>query len=188
MPKLNNVRGARVRHITTIVLASALVSLAAAWAPAPTSSRSSDRGAVASRSADIPGVYVLQRASGARPPIPFEMSVAGGTVAGTVDGARVVLASDGSYTNDVVVTWTKAPMLPIPGLEADGKPRTLAGTGTYKVDGDKITLRPADMFSRGVVRSVEATAGEKGLDLLSASGGLAGSSVAINAHFVRIRD
>jgi hypothetical protein len=79
-------------------------------------------------------------------------------------------------------------MLPIPGLEADGKPHTLAGSGTYKVDGDKIILRPADMFSRGVVRSVQATAGEKALDLLTASGGLAGSSAPINAHFVRVRD
>jgi hypothetical protein len=138
--------------------------------------------------AALSGVYVLQRASGTRPPIPFEMSVAGGKVAGTVDGARVVLASDGSYTNDVIVTWTDAPMLPIPGLEADGKPHTLAGSGTYKVEGKKIVLRPADMFTRGVVRSLEATTGDKALDLLSASGGLAGSSVSINAHFVRVRD
>lgn len=136
----------------------------------------------------VSGVYVLQRASGKRPPIPFAMSVAGGKVAGTVDGARVVLASDGSYTNDIVVTWTETPMLPIPGLEADGKPHTVAGSGSYKVDGDKIILRPADMFSRGVVRSVEASASEKVLDLLSASGGLAGSNAPINAHFVRIRD
>lgn len=186
--KLSHVRGARVRQLTAIALATALVSLAAAWTPAPGATRSLDRAVSAHRLADLAGVYVLQRASGARPPIPFEMSVAGGAVAGTVDGARVILASDGSYTNDVVVTWTKTPMLPIPGLEADGKPHTLAGSGTYKVDGDKIVLRPADMFSRGVVRSVEATAGEKGLDLLSASGGLAGSSVSINAHFVRIRD
>ncbi len=181
-------RGARVRQITTVTLAAALVSLAAAWAPAPARSDSPSRAAAASRMAAVSGVYVLQRASGKRPPLPFEMSVAGGAVAGTVDGARVVLASDGSYTNDVVVTWTKTPMLPIPGLEADGKPHTLAGSGTYKVDGDKIVLRPADMFSRGVVRAVEATAGEKALDLLSASGGLAGSSVSINAHFVRVRD
>jgi hypothetical protein len=186
--KLSYVRGARVRQLTTIALATALISLAAAWAPAPAPDRALDRPAAASRVADLAGVYVLQRASGARPPIPFEMNMAGGALAGTVDGARVVLASDGSYTNDVVVTWTKTPMLPIPGLEADGKPHTLAGSGTYKVDGAKVILRPADMFSRGVVRSVEASAGEKGLDLLSASGGLAGSSVSINAHFVRIRD
>ena len=181
-------RGARVRQITTITLAAALVSLAAAWAPAPARTDSSSRAAITSRMAAVSGVYVLQRASGKRPPIAFEMSVAGGAVAGTVDGARVVLASDGSYTNDVVVTWSKTPMLPIPGPEADGKPHTLAETGTYKVDGAKITLRPADMFSRGVVRSVEATAGEKALDLLTASGGLAGSSVSIDAHFVRVRD
>lgn len=137
--------------------------------------------------ADLAGVYVLKRASGARPPIPFSMSMAGGTLAGTVDGARVVLASDGSYTNDVVVTWTRAPMLPIPGLEADGKPHTLAGSGSYKVDGKKIVLRPADMFSRGVVSSVQASAADSVLDLLSASGGMAGSNVSINAHFVRVR-
>jgi len=188
----NNVRGARVRQLAAIALATALISLAAAWAPAPARIHSTDHTAPASRMtsrmAELSGVYVLQRASGARPPIPFAMSVAGGKVAGTVDGARVALASDGSYTNDVVVTWTETPMLPIPGLEADGKPHTLAGSGTYKVDGEKIILRPADMFSRGVVRSVEATAGEKALDLLSASGGLAGSNVAINAHFVRVRD
>ena len=184
----NNVRGDRVRQLAAIALATTLVTLAAAWAPAPARTHSSDRAALAGRMADLSGVYVLQRASGARPPIPFEMSVAGGKVAGTVDGARVVLASDGSYTNDVVVTWTETPMLPIPGLEADGKPHTLAGSGTYKVDGKKIILRPADMFSRGVVRSVEATGGEKQLDLLTASGGLASSNVSINAHFVRVRD
>lgn len=184
----SRVRGASVRRITSVALAAALVSLAAAWAPAPARSTPANRAAAEHGVAAIAGVYVLQRASGARPPIPFEMNVAGGTVAGTVDGARVILASDGSYTNDVVVTWTKTPMLPIPGLEADGKPHTLAGTGTYKVDGEKIILRPADMFSRGVVRSVEATAGDKALDLLSASGGLAGSNVPINAHFVRVRD
>lgn len=184
----NNVRGARVRQLAAIALATALISLATAWAPAPARTRSSGSAALASRMSELSGVYVLQRASGARPPIPFEMSVAGGKVAGTVDGARVVLASDGSYTNDVVVTWTETPMLPIPGLEADGKPHTLAGSGTYKVDGEKIILRPADMFSRGVVRSVEASAGEKALDLHSASGGLAGSNVSINAHFVRVRD
>jgi hypothetical protein len=183
----SRVRGARVRQITATALAAALVSLAAAWAPAP-SRAPLDRGSLASRTAELAGVYVLQRASGSRPPIPFEMKVAGGALAGTVDGARVVLASDGTYTNDVVVTWTKTPMLPIPGLEADGKPHTLAGSGTYKVDGDKVVLRPGDMFSRGVVRSVEASAGEKMLDLVSASGGLAGSSIPINAHFVRIRD
>jgi hypothetical protein len=182
-----NLRRAGVRQLAAVTLASALVSLAAAWAPSPARSSASGRAVVASRTADLAGVYVLKRASGARPPIPFSMSVAGGTLAGTVDGARVVLASDGSYTNDVVVTWTKTPMLPIPGLEADGKPHTLAGSGSYKVDGEKIVLRPADMFSRGVVSSVKAMAADSVLDLLSASGGLAGSSVPINAHFIRVR-
>lgn len=180
-------RRAGVRKLAAVTLAAALVSLAAAWAPAPTASSTSNRAAVASRTADLAGVYVLKRASGARPPIPFAMSVAGGQLAGTVDGARVVLASDGSYTNDVVVTWTKTPMLPIPGLEADGKPHTLAGSGTYKVEGRKIVLRPADMFSRGVVSSVQAMAADSVLDFVSASGGLAGSNVSINAHFVRVR-
>jgi len=186
--KYRNLRCARVRQLIVIALATALVPLAAAWAPAPARTPAAHSAELASRMAALSGVYVLQNASGTRPPIPFEMSVAGGTVAGTVDGARVILASDGSYTNDIVVTWTKAPLLPIPGFEADGKPRTLAGTGSYKVDGDKIVLRPADMFSRGIVRSVEASAGDKGLDLLSASGGLAGSNISINAHFVRVRD
>jgi hypothetical protein len=182
-----NARRAGVRKLAGVTLAAALVSLAAAWAPAPTASSTSNRAAVAIRTADLAGVYVLKRASGARPPIPFAMSVAGGKLAGTVDGARVVLASDGSYTNDVVVTWTQTPMLPIPGLEADGKPHTLAGSGTYKVEGKKIVLRPADMFSRGVVSSVQAMAADSVLDLVSASGGLAGSNVSINAHFVRVR-
>lgn len=183
---LSNVRGATVRQLASIALATALVSLAAAWAPAPARTTTSDRAAAASRMADLAGVYVLQRASGSRPPIPFAMAVGGGKVAGTVDSARVILASDGNYTNDVVVTWTDTPMLPIPGLEADGKPHTLAGSGTYKVEGNKITLQPADMFSRGVVRSFRGTTGEKALDVVSASGGLAGSSVSINAHFVRV--
>lgn len=181
------VRRARPRQIAAVVLAGALVSLVAAWAPSPALRSTSSQPSLESRTVDPTGVYVLKRASGKRPPIPFAMSMAGGTLAGTVDGARVVLASDGSYTNDVVVTWTKAPMLPIPGLEVDGKPHTLAGSGSYKVDGSKIVLRPADMFSRGVVRSVQASAADSVLDLQSASGGLAGSEIAINAHFVRIR-
>ncbi len=180
--------GARLRRLTSAVLAAALVSLGAAWAPAPARGHEAANVAVARGTAAVSGVYVLERASGKRPPIPFSMNVAGGTVAGTVDGARVILASDGSYTNDVVVTWTKTPMLPIPGLEADGKPHTLAGSGSYALRGDTLVLRPADMFSRGLVRSVAATTGEKELDLVSASGGLAGSSVPINAHFVRVRD
>lgn len=182
-----NLRRAGVRQFAAVTLAAALVSLAAAWAPAPARHSMSSHAAVAGRTVDLSGVYVLKRASGARPPIPFTMSVAGGTLAGTVDGARVILASDGSYTNDVVVTWTKTPMLPIPGLEADGKPHTLAGSGSYKVEGSKVVLRPADMFSRGVVSSVQASAADSVLDLISASGGLAGSSAPINAHFVRIR-
>ena len=100
----NNVRGARVRQFAAIPLATALISLVAAWAPAPARTHSSDSAAFASRLAELSGVYVLQRASGARPPIPFEMSVAGGKVAGTVDGARVVVANEGSYTKDVDVT------------------------------------------------------------------------------------
>jgi hypothetical protein len=182
-----NLRRAGVRQFAAVDLAAALVSLAAASAPSPAHGSMSNHATVMSRPADLAGVYVLKRASGSRPPIPFAMNVAGGTLAGTVDGARVILASDGSYTNDVVVTWTKTPMLPIPGLEADGKPHTLAGSGRYKVDDGKLTLRPADMFSRGVVSAVQATAADSVLDLVSASGGLAGSSVPINAHFVRVR-
>ncbi|HEY9515216.1 MAG TPA: hypothetical protein VIQ74_05985 [Gemmatimonadaceae bacterium] len=140
-----------------------------------------------SRFADLAGVYVLQRATGARPPIPFTMNVAGGTVAGTVDGARIVLTSDGTYTNDVVVRWTKAPLLPIPGFEADGEPHTLKGGGSYTVDDEKIVLRPGDMFSRGVVSSIQATADARALNLVSASGGLAGSSTRLDAHFTRVR-
>jgi hypothetical protein len=74
-------RGARVRRITTVTLAAALVSLAAAWAPAPVRTDSAASMAVDGRMAAVSGVYVLQRASGKRPPIPFEMSVAGGAVA-----------------------------------------------------------------------------------------------------------
>lgn len=137
--------------------------------------------------AELAGVYVLARATGARPPIPFSMSMAGGTIAGTVDGARLILSDDGSYTNDVVVRWTKSPPLPIPGLEADGKPHTLAGSGRYTVKGDTIVIRPGDMFSRGVVGAIRATAADSALDLRSASGGLAGSGTRLDAHFVRVR-
>lgn len=181
-------RRTRVRPVIAGALAAAAVSLGAAWAPAPASDHGAAGEALANRMSAIAGVYVLQRASGKKPPIPFAMSVVGGDVAGTVDGARVVLASDGSYTNDIVVTWTETPMLPIPGLSADGKPHTLAGSGRYEMKGDTLVLKPADMFSRGIVRTVAATTGEKELDLVSASGGLAGSRVPINAHFVRIRD
>lgn len=182
-----NRRHAGSRQLAAVALAAVIVALAAAWTPSSNPGSLSSQPADEASPADLAGVYVLKAASGARPPIPFSMNMAGGTLAGTVDGARVILANDGSYTNDVVVTWTKAPMLPVPGLEADGKAHTLAGSGSYKVDGKKIVLKPADMFSRGVVSSIVASAADSVLDLVSASGGLAGSSTAINAHFVRIR-
>jgi hypothetical protein len=187
VPTFWKIRRAGSRQIAAVALAVATVSLAAAWAPSPVLGSTSSHPAFDARVADVAGVYVLKRASGTRPPIPFSMKMAGGTLAGTVDGARVILASDGSYTNDVVVTWTQAPMLPIPGLQADGKPHTLAGSGSYKVDGKNLVLTPADMFSRGVVSSVRGSAADSVLDLLTASGGMAGSKVAINAHFVRVR-
>lgn len=184
---LRNSRRDGVRQFATVVFAAALVSVAAGFTPRPGRSSAPGRVAPATRTADLAGVYVLTRASGVKPPIAFAMSLAGGTFAGTVDGARVILASDGTYTNAVVVTWTKAPLFPIPGIAADGRPHTLVGAGGYTLNGGTIVLTPADLFSRSVVGAVQATSAGSGLDLVSASGGLAGTSISLDAHFVRVR-
>jgi len=167
-------------HARRVALPAALV--AAAWGPAP--ARRSPPTVTAPA-----GVYVLSRAAAARPPIPFAFQVAGGTVSGTVNGARLTLASDGTYTDDVVVRWEKAPPvpLPIPGLQPGPDPRVLRGAGRYTTTGDRIVLQPDDWISRGIVSAVEAKAGTSTLTLVGASGGLAGSRVRLDAEFTKIR-
>ncbi|MBX6330303.1 MAG: hypothetical protein IRY91_00500 [Gemmatimonadaceae bacterium] len=135
------------------------------------------------------GVYVLARATGTRPPIPFVLQAPGGPVSGTIDGARVTLAADSTYTDEVVVRWVKAPTLPfpVPGLEPGKEPRVVRGAGRYTVQGSKITLEPGDFIARGLVRSVEARAAEKALTLTGATAGISGQHFSLDAEFTKIR-
>lgn len=135
------------------------------------------------------GVYVLARAGALRPPIPFAFQMPGGMVEGVVDSARVTLAADSTYTDQIVVRWTKAPnlLIPIPGLQPGPDPHLLAGTGRYTVTGSQIVLQPGDFVTRGFVGSVYARTGAGTLTMVGASGGLAGSRVAFNAEFRKVR-
>ncbi|HEY7895876.1 MAG TPA: hypothetical protein VIC24_13335 [Gemmatimonadaceae bacterium] len=135
------------------------------------------------------GAYVLSRAASARPPIPFQFQLAGSVVAGVVDSARITLAADSSYTDKVTVRWTKAPSLPIPlpGFSAGPDPHTLTGSGRYTVQGGAVVLEPDDFVTKGFVRSVQARTDSTGLTLTGLTGGFAGSHVAINAVFTRVR-
>jgi hypothetical protein len=162
-------------------LIGAAVLVAGAWAPRAAAPRATAAPAPA-------GVYVLARAGAARPPIPFAFQMAGGVVSGTVDSARVTLAADSTYTDQIVVRWTKAPMLliPIPGLQPGPDPHLLTGAGRYTVSGSQIVLQPGDFITRGFISSVYARTGAGTLTLVGASGGLAGSRVAFNAEFTRV--
>jgi hypothetical protein len=133
------------------------------------------------------GVYVLARATGSRPPIPFAIESGAGTLAGTIDGARLVLSTDSTYTSDVVVRWQQLPALPIPGLAGGPEPRVLHGHGRYVRRAQRITLEPQDLLSRSLTRTVDAASGERTLTLTGASGGLAGEHVTLDAEFTRVR-
>ena len=133
------------------------------------------------------GVYVLARATGTRPPIPFVLQAPGGPVSGTIEGARVTLAADSTYTVEVVVRCVKAPALPfpVPGLEPGKEPRVVRGAGRYTVQGNKIVLEPGDLIARGLVRSVEARAAEKALTLTGATAGIGGQHFSLDAEFTK---
>jgi hypothetical protein len=134
-----------------------------------------------------PGVFALTRAAGNPPPVPFALELMGGTISGTVNGARVTLAQDGSYTSDVVVQWTTTLPFPVPGMQGGKEPQALHGTGRYTVTDSTITFEPDDFISRRFIKTLTAKGGEKTLTLVGASGGLAGQHVDINAEFVRVK-
>lgn len=159
--------------------APAALLVAAGRAPAPAAARA-DAGTAPN------GSYVLARAASARPPIPFQFQVAGGTVAGTVDSARITLAADSSYTDQVTVRWLKAPsmLIPIPGLSPGPDAHVLTGAGHYTVQGTRVVFQPHDWVTRGFISTVSGTLDARSLTLTGLSGGLAGSRVAINAVFV----
>lgn len=165
-------------HRQWLVAPTAL--LVAAWAPAPASHI---------RTSALPvGSYVLAQAARARPPIPFQFQMAGGTVAGTVDSARITLAADSSYTDQVTVRWLKAPslLIPIPGLSPGPDPHVITGAGHYSIQGNRVVLQPSDWMTRGFISAVNGIVDGRSLTLTGMSGGLAGSRVAINAVFVHI--
>jgi hypothetical protein len=151
-----------------------VLGVGAAWrhAPAP---------------APAAGVFALTKAAGNPPPVPFALEVMGGSITGTVNGARVTLADDGSYTSDVVVQWKSTLPIPVPGIQNGKEPQAIRGTGRYTSTDSSITFEPDDFLSRRFIRTVTAKRGEKTLTLVGASGGLAGSHVDINAEFVRVR-
>lgn len=165
-------------------LIGATVVAAGAWAP-----RAAEPRVGAERAPAPTGVYVLARSGAQRPPIPFAFQMAGAVVAGTVDSARVTLAADSTYTDQIVVRWTKAPSLfiPIPGLQAGPDPHLLTGSGRYTVTGSQIVLQPGDFITRGFISTVYARTGTGTLTMVGASGGLAGSRVAFYAEFRKVR-
>lgn len=145
------------------------------------------RAAAAPPRAGLAGVYVLAQARGERPPVPFAFEIAGGTVSGVVDGARVILAPDGTYRSDVTIRWENAPALPMLGLESGREARVVRGAGRYTVRDSIITLQPGDWMSRRLTSAVTARANDRTLTLLEASGGLAGARLALDAQFTRVR-
>jgi hypothetical protein len=133
------------------------------------------------------GVFALTSAAGNPPPVPFALEMMGGSITGTVNGARIILADDGSYTSDVVVQWKNGLPFPVPGLQSGKEPQTVHGTGHYTVTDSTVTFEPDDWITKRFIRTITARGGEKTLTLVGASGGLAGSHADINAEFVRVR-
>ncbi len=133
------------------------------------------------------GTYVLTTAAGRKPPVHFALPMAGTMITGTVDGARVSLDSAGGYSSDVVVRWENAPVIPMLGLDGGRDPRTLHGTGHYTQQGDRLILTPDDWMTRRLATELNAHASDSTLRLISASGGAAGNSAAIDIAFKRIR-
>ncbi|HEY7877610.1 MAG TPA: hypothetical protein VIC55_05275 [Gemmatimonadaceae bacterium] len=163
-------------------MAAPAALLAVAWLPSVRAPRAGATVAPA-------GSYVLASAASARPPIPFQFQMGGATVAGTVDSARIVLAADSTFTDQVTVRWLKAPSLPIPipGLRPGPDAHVLTGAGHYSVQGERMILEPSDWITRGLISTVEARSTAGSLTLTSMSGGLAGSHVRLNAVFTRAR-
>lgn len=159
-------------HGVRYALVLGAVALSVGWHPAPSHAS---------------GVFALTRAAGNPPPVPFALQMMGGSISGTVNGARVILAEDGSYTSDVVVQWTSTLPFPMPGMQGGKEPQAVHGTGRYTVTDSTITFEPDDFLTRRFIKTITARGGEKALTLTGASGGLAGQHVDINAEFVRVR-
>lgn len=178
----------RARRLPPRLAAAALpVALLLPWLSAAqvADGAATTRAAVVAGTAAPAGSYTLIRAGGAAPPVDFAMETPAGSVAGTIDAARVDLAADGSYASDVTVSWTNPPAIPF--LPSGKGQHVLHGTGHYAARGDDIVLEPDDFLSRRLARVLTAHTEGTRIRLTRAEGGMAGERRDLNALFERVK-